>query len=340
MKKNMFIHQLGEYFEVFLPDIHNARKNTISAYADSFAILFQFLQEKKGSPHYLVTYKCFTAALFDEYIIWLRNERQYSDASVHQRMSAITTFLKYASRREMSALRAYSAAASMEVPSGKNESFSCFMKEEIKILLGLPNPNKYLGSRDLVLLSFLYDTGARAQELCDVCVGDVRFGAVTKVRLNGKGNKIREIPVSDEVSGLLRYYLKKLDVNLNEQKDRQLFSSQTNEKMTTACVRSIVKKYVSIAKNQNPALFSAKNYSPHSFRHSKAVHMVESGVSLINIRNFLGHATFAATEIYARVGQAAVTKAFTNLKIPRLAAEIPDSYKKQTSLPSFITAVR
>lgn len=90
-------------------------------------------------------------------------------------------------------------------------------------------------------------------------------------------------------------------------KDRQLplFTSQTNIKMTTACVRSNVGKYVVVAKSANPKLFLEKAYSPHSFRHSKAVHMVEAGVNLIYIHNFLGHATISSTEIYARVGQAA-----------------------------------
>jgi len=340
MKKNLFIHQLGEYFETFLPGIHKASKNTISAYADSFAVFFLFLENEKGLPHHLVTYRHFTAALFDEYILWLRNERQYSDASVLNRISAITTFLKYASRREMSALCAYSTAASMERPSNSDTVFACFTKDEIKILLGLPNPNKYLGNRDLVLLSFLYDTAARAQELCDVRVSDLRFGSVTKVRLHGKGNKVREIPVSAEVSNLLHYHLKEYGLNTKEHKGAPLFSSQTNDKMTTSCVRSIVKKYVNLAKQENPDLFPSKNYSPHSFRHSKAVHMVEAGVSLINIRNFLGHATVAATEIYARIGQAAVTKALTNRKIPNLVQARPTTTTKQNSLPTFIEAAR
>ena len=340
MKKNLFIHQLGEYFEIFLPDIRKASKNTISAYADSFTIFFMFLQDEKKLPHHLVTYKHLTAALFDDYLIWLRNERLYSDASVLQRMSAIVTFLKYASRREMSALSAYSAASSAELPNKTKTTIVCFNKDEIKILLGLPHPNKYLGVRDLVLLSFLYDTAARAQELCDVCVGDIRFGSVTKVKLCGKGNKVREIPISAEVAGLLRYYLKECSMNTSDCRSKPLFSSQTNEKMTTSCVRSIVKKYVNFAKQENLNLFPAKNYSPHSFRHSKAVHMVEAGVSLINIRNFLGHATISATEIYARIGQAEVTKALTSRKIPSLTQDRPAVGSTQSSLPSFIKNAR
>lgn len=340
MKKNLFIHQLGEYFETFLPDIHGTSKNTIAAYADSFAIFFQFLQDKKNLPHHLVTYKHFTAALFDEYLLWLRNERNYSNASILNRMSAVISFLKYSSRREMSALHAYGAAIATELPSKTSTEFSSFTTEEIKILLGLPKPNKYLGGRDLVLLSFLYDTAARAQELCDVCVGDVRFGSITKVKLHGKGNKVREIPISSEASNLLRYHLKVNNMGTNDCKNAPLFSSQTNEKMTTACARSIVNKYLALAKQANPGFFPAKNYSPHSFRHSKAIHMVEAGVSLINIRNFLGHATITATEIYARVGQAAVTKALTDRKIPRLVQSIPIDGFKQNSLPKFIETAR
>jgi site-specific recombinase XerD len=340
MKKNQFMQQLGEYFEVFLPDIRKASKNTISAYADSFVIFFRFLQEEKELAHYCISYKDLTAALFDEYLLWLRNVRRYSDSSILCRISAITAFLKYASRREISAIQACSAAISMELPRQTDSSLSSFTKDEIKILLSLPDPDKYLGNRDLVMLSFLYDTAARAQELCDVCIDDIRFGTVTKVRLTGKGNKTREIPVSDEVAQLLRYHLKASNRDVNKSEDAPLFLSQSGYKMTTACVRSVVKKYVGLARREYPKQFTARSYSPHSFRHSKAVHMVESGVSIVSIRNFLGHTTIAATEVYARVGQASVTKALTDRKIPRLAATVPIAVPEQNDLPKFIEAAR
>ena len=340
MKNNIFIRQLGEYFDKYLSEIQNYSKNTISAYADSFVIFFQFLNDEKNISHNLVTYKLFNTATFDDYMIWLRNERKYSDSSICQRMSALVSFLKYASCREVSALSAYSAATNIKLPTITRTEFPYFSKEEMTILLSLPNPNKYLGKRDLVLLSFLYDTGARADEICKVCVGDIRFGSPTKVKLHGKGNKTREIPVSDNVAELLSYHLKIEKLIGNEQKTHPLFSSQTNEKMTTACVRSLVGKYVKLAKNIHPKLFIEKNYSPHSFRRSKAVHMVEAGVNLIYIRNFLGHSKISSTEIYARVGQEAVTKALTNRQIPQLTGELPKKSKSQSSLPDFIIKAR
>jgi site-specific recombinase XerD len=339
MKNNLFIRQLGEYFDTFLPEIRQASANTISAYADSFAILFQFLEEKKNVPHHLVTYKNFTASVFDELLLWMKNERNYSVSSIRGRMTAIVAFLKYASRRDMKALSAYSVASALDLPNTIRTEFPYFSKGEMKILLNLPDPSKYLGERDLVLLSVLYDAGARAQEICNLCVGDIRFGSPTKIKLHGKGRKVREVPVSDEVAALLRYHLKSNNVSLSE-KEAPLFSSQTRSKMTTACIRSIVSKYVGVAKSKHPTMFLEKSYSPHSFRHSKAVHMVEAGVDLIYIRNFLGHATIISTEIYARVGQAAVTKALTDRKIPRLSVPLPAGKDARGNEPDFISRAR
>ena len=335
MKKNLFIRQLGEYFETFLPDVSGLSEKTIKSYEDSFDIFFQFMLEELNTEHHHVTYKQLNPVTFDRYLIWLKNKRNYSDASVRQRMSAINSFLKYASRREMSALNAYSASTGTTLPTVHRTEFPYFTIEETKIILGLPKHDVYLGSRDLVVLSFLYETAARAQELCKVRVCDVRFGSPTKVRLHGKWDKVREIPISDDVAALLRYHLKNNGINNRESKSLPLFTSQTNEEMTTACVRSIVAKYVNKAKSDNPSLFREKNYSPHCFRHSKAVHMAESGIDIIYIRNFLGHENISTTEIYARIGQAVVTKALTERKIPVLSAPVPQADKPKRSRPRF-----
>jgi len=323
LKNNIFLHQLGDYFNNFLPGIKRVSKNTISAYADSFAVFFQFLYEVKGMQHNVLTYNHFTAALFDEYLLWMKNERNYGISTICQRTTALRAFLKYASRREMRAISAYTNALGIECPHKKTTEFPYFTIDETRILLSLPNPDKYLGDRDLVLLSLLYETGARAQEICDLCVGDIRFGHPTKVKLNGKRSKLREVPISEAVANLVKYHINKHHHNYSESRETPLFSSQKNAQMTTSCIRSIVDKYVGIAKKENPSLFYEKNYSPHSFRHSKAVHMIENGSNLIYIRNFLGHASISSTEIYARVGQAAVTKALTERKIPRISGSVP-----------------
>ena len=306
---NIIFTPTAAYFDTHLLEVRHCSPNTSASYADAFALLFDFFQEKRGLPHYKVQYKDFTPALLEDFILWLTRERNYSAASVKARLSALNSFMKYASRREMAALPAYTVVAGTEKPKIIHTPFPYFTLEEMRILLRLPDPNRKIEKRDLVLLSLFYEGGARAQELCDLKVGNIRFGAITKVRLFGKGKKAREVPISNDVANLLRYHLKENE--LDGKRDEPLFSSQLGGKMTTACIRSLVDKYVAKAKVAHQNLFLEPKYSSHSFRHSKAVHMMESGTQLIYIRNFLGHVSIQSTEIYARIGQNALTKMLT-----------------------------
>jgi len=341
MKETLFMRQLNAFFTTHLPETIKRSPNTIAAYADSFAILFHFFHEHKNIPHYLINYRHFTPAAFDEFVFWMDRERHYSESSKKQRISAISSFFKYASRREMAALNALNSVINTEMPRIPGHNFPYFTLEEIKLLLALPDANNNkLGKRDMVLLSLLYDSAARAQELCDLRVCDIRFGLPSKVKLLGKNRKSREVPISDGVANLLRYHFKINGFNAAGSFNKPLFSSQTHEEMTPACIRGITDKYVSLAKSKYPEIFREPKYSPHSFRHSKAVHMAEAGTALIYIRNFLGHASIKSTEIYARVGQAVVTKALSERKIPTVAPELKVLKNNKVQIPDFIASAQ
>jgi len=338
MKQTLFMRQLETYFENYLPKVKMCSKNTISAYSDSFRLLFDFFGQK-NIPHYLIDYKHLSTDIFDDFVIWLGRERKCGEASKKHRMSAVSSFLKYASKREISALKALNSIMSIDKPNVPRSRFPYFTVEETKILLGIPNPKERLGTRDMMVLSLLYESGARSQELCDIKVCDIRLTRPAKIYLRGKGSKAREVPISDEVSSLLKFYLKSSGLDGAENRGKYLFSSQNHEMMTTSCVRGIVKKYVGMAKKEHRNLFGSPKYSPHSFRHSKAVHMVEADNALIYIRDFLGHETVQSTEIYARVSQDAVTKALTERKIPTLCPNA-DSLKsdvRSEQFPKFLS---
>ena len=170
-------------------------------------------------------------------------------------------------------------------------------------MLKLPDTATTIGRRDIVLLSVLYTSGARAQELCDLTLNDITFGATTTIRFTGKGCKARMVAIPPQCASLLQKYLKsrKLDSSDAIARKKHVFSSQTHEKMTLSCVEEIVKKYIVKAKTSFPGLFKRKNYSPHSFRHSIAVHMLECGESLVVIKAFLGHESIETTTVYAEV---------------------------------------
>ncbi|MEQ6390594.1 tyrosine-type recombinase/integrase [Bacillaceae bacterium S4-13-58] len=172
-------------------------------------------------------------------------------------------------------------------------------RKEVSVLLKLPDGSTKASARDRVLLSVLYASGARAQELCDITVGDIRFDDKTSVKLVGKGNKGRIVTIPDKCAELLLFHLK--SNGITNKFDKYVFSSQTHEHMSISCVEGIVKKYVRLAKRYNSDLFPEKSYTPHSFRHSIAVHMLESGIPLPVIKNFLGHTSIETTMMYATV---------------------------------------
>ena len=134
-------------------------------------------------------------------------------------------------------------------------------------------------------------------------MNDIAFGSNTKLRLVGKGCKARTVVIPENCAKLFKEYVdsRKLDFIGHETKMRHVFSSQTNEHMSISCVEEIVKKYVQTAKRCYPLLFSRANYTPHSFRHSIAVHMLEAGESLAVIRAFLGYSSISSTLVYASV---------------------------------------
>jgi site-specific recombinase XerD len=332
MKTTLFIQQLGNYFEIYLPKTGGFSQNTISSYKDTFRLLFKFMDEIKGIRHYLIDYKHFTVELMEGFILWLEKERNYSASSRNQRQSSVSAFFKYASRREMAALSAFNRISAVPPKKTPSVAFPYFTVQEIAILFKVPNTSNRLGRRDQTLLCLLYDSAARSQELCDVTVGDIKFGHPTRIKLYGKGRKTREIPLTDECSKLIKQYIKSQKLDNVDSHTHPLFSSQTHEKMTTACIRNIVDKYVELARVKCPEMFWEVNYSPHSFRHSKSVHMVEAGIQIIYIRDFLGHTTIKSTERYAKVSQMAITKALTERKIPNV---IPVNESEETVKKSF-----
>jgi site-specific recombinase XerD len=171
------------------------------------------------------------------------------------------------------------------------------------IILNTPDTTRAIGKRDLMLLSLLYASGARAQELCDLTLNDIYFGEETNISLVGKGRKGRIVTIPENCATMLKNYLMSNNLNTTNIRDRQrqIFSSQTHEHMSISCVEAIVKKYVAKVKKEHPQLFKRNTYTPHSFRHSIAVHMLECGESLVVIKAFLGHESIATTMVYASV---------------------------------------
>ena len=149
-----------------------------------------------------------------------------------------------------------------------------------------------------MLLSLLYDTGARVQELIDLRKRDVRLDSPAHIRLLGKGQKIRFVPLLTNTVKLLGIYLEDRSLTTSESNDEPLFVNRMGQPLSRSGVRYILDKYVQKIRPSRPGL--KEPISPHTFRHSKAMHLLQAGNPIIVIRDILGHVDIKTTEVYAR----------------------------------------
>lgn len=339
-RKITFISLLEDYFETYLPYSRGLSKNTIDSYKQSFLLLMRFMLDVKKINTTKIRFSDLTYDTLLEFLNWLESDRLCKPSTRNQRLSALSAFSEYAQNRDFDAASVFrSAIIKIPVKKSNQKQRAVFTRDEIKILLNIPDENYETGLRDKVMLSFMYATGARAQEICDLKVSDVRMSiASAAVTLSGKGVKSRQVGISTKLAEQVQKYIKHR--RIEKYPDRHIFSSQTHEQMTISCVEGIYKKYVSMAKEQYPTLFHADSYPPHSMRHSTACHLLEAGVDIVTIKNILGHISVQTTQIYAEMSQDTVDKKlkewnetwFGNnqkIKIKNTAENIPEFLRKR-----------
>ena len=336
-RKNDFMTLLEDYFETYLPYSRGLSQNTIKSYKQSFLLLLRFMLDVKKTNAEDIKFSALTYDILLEFFGWIETDRQCKASTRNQRLSALSAFSEYAQNRDFDAAFVFrSAIIKIPVKKRKNKPRSVFSREEIKILLDLPDETYETGLRDKVLLSFMYATGARAQETCDFTVADLRINNRTaSVTLVGKGSKTRQVGISLSLAKIVQNYIKHR--HIDRYPDRHVFSSQTHEQMTVSCIEEIYKKYVTIAKEKYPDMFLDDNYSPHSMRHSTACHLLEAGVDIVTIKNILGHVSVQTTQIYAEMSQDSVDRKLkewndtwfgNKIEIKKATDEIPDFLKR------------
>lgn len=209
-------------------------------------------------------------------------------------------------------------------------------KDALKAILGAINTNKCQGRRDLTLLSVLYDTGARVQELCDLKIRDLFLEEKPYITLTGKGRKTRGVVLMDNTSEMLKWYINEFHCSVIANDDSPLFYNKRHEPLTRTAINHLINKYVTIARQH--CEFIPQKVTPHIFRHTKAMHLVQAGVDMIYIRDFLGHTMMETTNIYARINieqmRDALERAYPELN----ATDLPD-WTSDVALMGFLNSL-
>ena len=337
MKPTDFATHLTEFLSVYLPRQKNASKNTIASYRDTFKLLLRYCLEQKGIPVEKLNMNMMTHVIIADFLEWLEEERKCCIATRNQRLAAIHSFFRYAQYEEPSGILHFQKVIALPVKKASKPSVPHLTPKAIKLLLSQPDKMTVKGRRDLTLLSILYDSGCRVQELANLKVRDVVLEDPAVLILTGKGNKGRRVPLMINTLNLLQHYFKEHSLDKDWKKDYPLFINKQRNKLTKEGIAYIISQCVGSAGRVSASM--PEKVTPHMFRHSKAMHLLQAGVSLIYIRDFLGHQDLKTTEIYAKCDTQLKRQAIENAYPNLIDSNLPD-WNKDAALLDWLSSLK
>jgi len=303
MKPTDFAKYMTEFLSVELPGQQGVSTNTIKSYRDTFTLLLNYCKEIQNIPIEKITIKHLDSELVTSFLNWLENERGNSTNTRNQRLAALHAFFRFLQAEEPKHLLQCQQILAISTKKYSKAHIDYLTAEQVTTMLAKPDLAKRSGRRDLLILSMLYDTGARVSELIDLNVRDVRLEDSPIVTLNGKkGNKLRQVPLMKQTAVMLRDYLKAHNLITPQTLDHPLFFNNQGTRFTRPGITYILQKYCGSSK-----------ITPHVLRHTKAMHLLQSGVNIIYIRDILGHVDLKTTEIYARADTEMKREAMQNV---------------------------
>lgn len=322
MKKNEFPYYLSRFFQSYLPGSRNVSENTIMSYRDTFKKLLSYLRDNRFIAPDKVTFSNVNRSTIEDFLSYLENAQSCSISTRNQRLAGLKSFFRYVEVERPDLLVDCQAILSIKNKKSPKPVIDYLTGDETRLLLEQPDTSTPKGRRDLALLSLMYDSAARVQEICDLKICGIRLNSPAVVRLYGKGRKSRDVPLSKPCVEILSRYIAENRLDGKEQLNTPLFFNSRREKLSRSGVSYILSKYVSRANEQGGVI--SDKITPHCLRHSKAMHMVEADINLIYIRDILGHESIETTQVYAKANPEARRKALEKMESKSPEPSMPD----------------
>jgi integrase/recombinase XerD len=294
-------HLLGSHIRRFLLEHvvadRNLSRNTQRNYRDAIRVLLRFMTDRHRIDPANLTVEHVTTEVIREFLQYLEQERGNTAATLNQRVTVIHSLFRFIGRHVPELVERASQLQAVPLRRVDHPTVPYLEKAEIDAVLATPDRRRRLGQRDYALLLFLYNTGARADETAHLTRGALDLGRPASVRILGKGRKIRLCPLWDHTAQILRELL---GGRLDGPAETPVFLNVRGQCLTRFGIHAVVERAVARAAIRMPSL-NTKRVSPHSVRHTTAVHLLRAGVDINTIRAWLGHVSLETTNRYADV---------------------------------------
>lgn len=302
---------LQDFFYQRLINQRNASGKTVASYRDTIRLLLRYAEKRTKKAPVALTPADLDAPLVLGFLDHLEKERGNSVRTRNARLAAVRSFLRYASFRDPAALPTNQRVLAIPLKRFDQPLLGFVSRDEVQAILQAPDPTTWSGRRDRVLLATLYNTGARVSEAIDLRIADVTLGRSASVHIHGKGRKERVTPLWRTTAKLLGGWL------AHQRQDPQapVFPNRGGQPLSRSGVEKRLDAAVISARERCPSL-RGRRVSPHTVRHTTAMHLLQSGVDITVIALWLGHESPVTTHQYVEADLAMKERALRSLQEP------------------------
>jgi site-specific recombinase XerD len=326
-------HLLQAFFHNWLVQQRGASVHTVHAYRDTWRLFLRFVATRRQREVADLVFADLTGTEALAFLDHIERERHGTVATRNCRLAALRSFFSFVAEREPLAAGQCAEVLRVPIKRAPHRTITYLDPEEVAAILAQPDRSTRFGQRDHALLAFLYNTGARIDEALSLTPAAVRLEAPTQVRLIGKGRKERICPLWPETASLLAALLKReLRAEIEP-----VFANRYGRPLHASGVRFRLRQYVSAAAKQHPRLLE-KHVTPHTFRHTAAVHLVAAGVDVTVIQSWLGHVHLDTTFLYAQANVETKRKALEQVEGTARATR-PPRWKRDPALLTWLDSL-
>ena len=310
-----FPELVQSFFCQRLPMQQRVSGHTLASYRDTFRLGFEFIRKKTGRQASQQTLEDWDAPNILGFLDHLEKERGCQPRTRNSRLAALRAFMRYVSQQEPAALALCSRVLAIPMKRFDRPLLGFLSKEELDSIVDATSNNTFSGRRDGLLFRLLFHTGARVSEILALQRQDILWGPMTTVQLKGKGRKQRAVPLLKSMASEIKRYL----ADLPPEPFTPVFTNRFGQRLGRSGVEKRLRLAVNRAAKQCPSL-KDRAISPHTFRHTTAMHLLQAGVDIVVIALMLGHESPSTTHHYIELDMRMKERCLGKLKSPKTKA--------------------
>jgi len=316
------------FFTEYLTQQRAMSPRTVATYRDAFVLFLDFATVRLRKQPTTMGLQDITPALILAFLDHLERDRGNAVRTRNARLAALRAFMKFAGHRDVDALHIVEQALGVPMKRFERPMLGFLSREEMLAIIGKPGPS-WTSQRDHLLLHMLYNTGARVSEVIGIRLADVVLDGAACVHLHGKGRKQRTLPLWRSTVRAVRAWLR---VNPELVSASALLPNRDGQPMTRSNAAQRLALAVAAATPAMPSLRD-RRISPHTVRHTTAMHLLQSGERIDEVALWLGHESPTTTHQYTQADLATKEKALAKLQDPNTAVK---RFKATDSLLEFL----